>query len=66
MTKLLYLQDMTLLKSSARVLAVDSVTRTVILDHTPFYPQGGGQPSDKGTIIIGGGDCAVFEVTSVK
>ena len=65
MTKLLYLQDMTLLKSSAHVLAVDSVTRTVILDQTPFYPQGGGQPSDKGTIIIRD-YCAVFEVTSVK
>lgn len=52
MTKLIYLTDSYKRESNARVM---SVTKTrnhweVILDQTIFYPQGGGQPSDKGKI----------------
>lgn len=62
-TTLLYLQDMSLLSSKARVISVDPVANTVILDKTPFYPQGGGQSSDKGTLTH---EASVFEVTAVK
>jgi Ser-tRNA(Ala) deacylase AlaX len=62
-TTLLYLQDQSLLSSSAEILAVDPQSRTVILSETPFYPQGGGQPSDRGALKLGD---KVFQVTAVK
>lgn len=65
MTKLLYLEDMALLESSAvveDVLEEDGRT-VVILDQTIFYPQGGGQPYDKGEI---NNDSAVFQVEEVR
>ncbi len=54
-THLLYLDDMTLLEHTARVLSVESTEKgpVVILDRTAFYPQGGGQPADRGLIFNG-------------
>ena len=51
-TKALYLTDMCLLNCSAQVVkvTVEGERSTVILDQTVFHPQGGGQPSDKGTM----------------
>ena len=65
MTKLLYLEDMTLLETSAVVEeVVEEDGRTVvILDQTIFYPQGGGQPYDKGIIK---NDSATFQVDEVR
>ena len=34
--------------------ALDAENRGVILDRTAFYPGGGGQPPDEGTLTIGG------------
>ncbi len=65
MTKLLYLEDMSLLEASAiveDVLEEDGKT-VVILDQTIFYPQGGGQPYDKGTIK---NESATFQVDEVR
>ena len=62
-TELLYLKDMSLLSSSAQIIAVDPLAKTIILDRTPFYPQGGGQPSDRGTLKS---SSTTFEVTAVK
>src|SRR5687768_11113477 len=47
-TELLYLRDAYLRSFTARVTAVDGVR--VALDRTAFYPTGGGQPHDTGTL----------------
>jgi len=48
MTEAIYLSNSTLIKDSAKVVEVGK--DFIILDRTIFYPQGGGQPSDKGII----------------
>lgn len=65
MTKLLYLDDMCRLHADARVVDVIQEPESVVLvlDQTVFYPQGGGQPSDKGSIK---NDHATFDVQSVS
>ena len=47
-TELLYLRDAYLRSFTARVTAVDG--QRVALDRTAFYPTGGGQPHDTGTL----------------
>ena len=54
MTDLLYHTDTYLREFDAAVEAVDTDTRAVLLDRTAFYPGGGGQPADSGTLTIGG------------
>lgn len=51
-TKLLYMEDMQQLECTAYVDAVEQKDgKTIVcLDQTVFYPQGGGQPYDTGTI----------------
>jgi len=51
-TKLLYLENMQQLECTAYVEAVEQQDGKAIvyLDQTVFYPQGGGQPYDTGTI----------------
>ncbi len=49
MTELLHLRDAYLREFTATVVAVDDRCR-VILDRTAFYPTGGGQPHDTGTL----------------
>lgn len=51
-TSLLYLENFTRVTCDARVAAVtkENDRDVVILDQTIFYPQGGGQPYDQGTI----------------
>ena len=51
MTTELFLKDAYLKKFSARVKSLNG--REVVLDRTAFYPGGGGQPADKGTLGIG-------------
>ena len=65
MTKLLYMEDMQLLECEAYVDKIDQKDgKTIIyLDKTIFYPQGGGQPYDVGTITSGD---IVFDVTEVR
>ena len=52
MTELLYLKDSYLKTCEATVISVEKhgALWEIILDRTVFYPVGGGQPSDKGTI----------------
>lgn len=50
MSGALYLEDSYLRECEAEVLSVKD-GRHVVLDRTPFYPKGGGQPHDTGTLI---------------
>jgi len=63
-TDLLYLEDTYLFKGEATFLETRENEKglAVVLDKTIFYPQGGGQPSDTGTIKS---DSALFNVTFV-
>jgi misacylated tRNA(Ala) deacylase len=49
-TDQLFLRDAYLRQFDATVTAVDQDTRRVTLDRTAFYPTGGGQPHDTGTL----------------
>ena len=51
MTKELFLQDAYLKEFRAGVTKIDG--REVVLEATAFYPGGGGQPADKGSLGIG-------------
>lgn len=49
MTELLHLTDSYLREFEATIIEVEG--SKVVLDRTAFYPQGGGQPSDVGTLL---------------
>ncbi len=51
MTEELFLKDAYLERFEARVVGLNG--REAILDKTAFYPGGGGQPADKGTLGVG-------------
>lgn len=64
-TSALYLKNSQLYAATAKVLRIVSGTahpHSVVVDRTVFYPQGGGQPSDIGTIRSGD---ATFQVKHV-
>lgn len=54
MTDLLYQDDSYLKEFPARVLAADEANHGVLLDRTAFYPGGGGQPYDRGWLVVEG------------
>jgi len=60
MTEMLYLKDAYTRSASARVQEISE--NGVILDRTPFYPGGGGQPSDLGWLRTASG---LFQVTKL-
>jgi Ser-tRNA(Ala) deacylase AlaX len=64
-TKLIYLEHQNLYESEAtlELTQQDGEKNIIILDQTIFYPQGGGQPYDTGSIKSGE---TVFEVTEVR
>ena len=63
MTKLLYQTDAYLKDFSATITSVDAGTRAVILDQSAFYPGGGGQPCDFGSLEVAG---VIYPVEKVK
>lgn len=63
MTDLLYQTDSYLREFEAQVTAADVENRAVQLDRTAFYPGGGGQPNDTGTLTVDG---RALPVTKVK
>ena len=60
MTRELFLQDSYLKEFEAGVVKLEG--REVTLDATAFYPGGGGQPPDKGTLGIGPVQASVVDV----
>jgi misacylated tRNA(Ala) deacylase len=63
MTELLYQTDAYLKEFDAKITAVDVESRAVVLEQSAFYPGGGGQPCDFGTLTVSGVD---FPVSKVK
>ena len=65
MTKLNYLDNTYLFESEAIFVEIkeNEKGRAVILNETIFYPQGGGQPADKGEIVSGDN---IFVVSDVR
>ncbi len=63
MTELLYQTDAYLQEFKASVASVLEQERAVVLDRTAFYPGGGGQPCDFGSLTIEG---SVYPVVKVK
>lgn len=65
MTELLYLEDSYLKEFEAKVLKVNEVEKTIVLDRTAFYPTGGGQPCDTGEIEFHGKISQVIKVKKI-
>jgi misacylated tRNA(Ala) deacylase len=63
-TDLLFQRDAYLRSFNATVTGVDADARTVTLDRTAFYPTGGGQPHDTGTLARDA-DGAIWMVVDV-
>ena len=59
MTEELFLKDSYTKEFEARVVKIEG--REVILDRTAFYPGGGGQPPDKGSLGIGPVEASVVD-----
>ncbi len=63
MTDLLYQTDAFLKDFEATMTSVDPESRAVVLDRSAFYPGGGGQPCDFGTLRVAG---MAYPVEKVK
>ncbi|HEY5729665.1 MAG TPA: alanyl-tRNA editing protein [Anaerolineales bacterium] len=63
MTELLYQTDSYLQEFEANILSVTEESRAVVLDKSAFYPGGGGQPCDLGSLLVNG---VVYPVDKVK
>jgi misacylated tRNA(Ala) deacylase len=63
MADLLYQTDSYLQEFDATVSGVDPDSGAIMLDRTAFYPGGGGQPCDFGTLLIGS---VTYPVQNVK
>lgn len=63
MTELLYQTDAYIQEFDASVIAVLPEEHAVVLDRTAFYPGGGGQPCDYGSLLVAG---VPYSVTKVK
>ena len=63
MTELLYHTDSYLQEFDALITDVRADERAVVLDRTAFYPGGGGQPCDFGSLTVNG---VVYAVDKVK
>ena len=61
-TEELFRDNAYLRECAATVIAVDG--RRVVLDRTVFYPEGGGQPGDRGELRLPGG--VSFDVTTTR
>ncbi len=65
MTELLYQTDSYLREFEAVVTEVDVDNHGVVLDRTAFYPGGGGQPADTGTLVVGDHELVVRQAKRI-
>ncbi|MGB1286802.1 MAG: alanine--tRNA ligase-related protein, partial [Aggregatilineales bacterium] len=63
MTEMLYQTDAYLKEFDAVVTAIDTEKNAVQLNRTAFFPGGGGQPADTGTLTAGD---TIYPVKTVK
>lgn len=63
MTELLYQTDSYLQEFEANVLSILTAERAVVLNRTAFYPGGGGQPCDFGSLTVSD---VIYPVQKVK
>lgn len=63
MTELLYQKDSYTKEFDAKVDSVLQTERAIVLNRTAFYPGGGGQPCDFGTLMVDG---VTYPVNKVK
>jgi misacylated tRNA(Ala) deacylase len=63
MTELLYQTDSYIKEFDAVITSVVMTERAIVLDRTAFYPGGGGQPCDFGTLTVAG---VTYPVDKVK
>jgi misacylated tRNA(Ala) deacylase len=63
MTDLLYHTNSYVQAFEGAVIALDTENRSVVLDRTAFYPGGGGQPADRGTLEANG---TLYTISQVK
>jgi len=66
MTELLYQTDSYLQTFDAIVTEVDQENHAVALDRTAFYPGGGGQPADRGTLSLMDNSAQTYTVKRAK
>jgi misacylated tRNA(Ala) deacylase len=62
-TEMLYASDAYVREFESQVVAVDADSRAVALEATAFFPTGGGQPHDTGTLGVSGAALAVTDVS---
>jgi misacylated tRNA(Ala) deacylase len=65
MTGLLYQLDSYLKEFDAIVTEVDTELQGIILDQTAFYPGGGGQPNDRGSLTVGDFEYTINRVKKI-
>jgi misacylated tRNA(Ala) deacylase len=65
MTELLYLSDSYIKEFTATVTTADESNHGIVLNQTAFYPGGGGQPPDAGTVRWGGQAAALKRVRRI-
>lgn len=67
MTNHMYLQHPKLFETSAIITSIDSDNKGwyLTLDRSLFYPQGGGQPADKGKILVDYNTHNIYDVRNI-
>jgi len=66
MTELLYQTDSYLQSFDAQVTGIDEENHGVVLDRSAFYPGGGGQPADRGSLSFEGTNYTLKRVKKVN
>ena len=68
MTELIYMKNPNLFETTGHIIGHgdDSKGMYLVLNQSPFYPQGGGQPADQGAIIATNATYKVHDVRNIN